>query len=103
MKKTGVLKTIGDIRMPFNKLVVNPNDGYDLDILSKEFLVKIYAALSAESFEKGEGLIAEGHIVQENSCKLGTVEMNLKTLQRLGKPAQVTLQLEDNKLLIQVS
>ncbi len=100
MKKTGVLKVIGDIRMPFNRITVNSNDGYDLDILAKESLVKIHANVSTKDFAEGGGLLMEGHLVQGNDCKLGTVELNTKTHSQIGKPEHVTLLLVNNKLLI---
>ena len=100
MKKTGLLKVIADVRMPFNRIVVNPNDGYDLDVLAKEVVVKIHAGVTMDGFNAGDGLFAEGHLVQENSCKLGTVEINAKTLAQIGKPASVTLLMAENKLLL---
>jgi hypothetical protein len=100
VKKTGLLKVIGDVRMPFNRIVVNPNDGYDLDVLAKEVVVKIHAGVTIDGFSAGDGLFAEGHLVQDNDCKLGTVEINSKTLSQIGKPANVALMMSDNKLLI---
>ena len=100
MKKTGLLETIGDFRIPANRIVLNPNDAYDLDMLTKDAAVTIYAALSENSFSQGEGLIANGSIVQDNACKLGTVQLNVKVLRQLGKPRRVMLILDAGRLLI---
>lgn len=100
MKKTGALRPIGDMQMPFNKIVVNPNDGYELEVLTTETPVKIYAGVSVDEFKDGKGLLAQGQLAQENGCKLGTVEINAKTLKQIGTPGKVILCLEGSKLLI---
>ena len=88
------------MRMAFNKIVVNPNDGYDLEVLAKETPIKIYAGVSADDFVDGKGLISQGQLAQENECKLGTVEMNVKLLKQIGAPEKVVLCLDEAKLLI---
>ena len=101
MRNTGALSTIGDTSVPFNRIVLNPNDGYDLDLLSRDFLIKIHAGVSLDDFVEGQGSLFEGNILLDNSCKLGTVELNRKTLDQIGRPPRVALYLEDGKLLIQ--
>lgn len=100
MKKTGTLKVLGDIRMPFNQIIVNPNDGYDLDVLAQNLSVRIHAGVSVEAFSSGEGFIMDGSLVQDNTCKLGVVEMNLKTIEQIGKPTEIFIALEGNNILI---
>ena len=101
MKNTGALSTISDMSVPYNKIAINPNDGYDLDLLSKDNLIKVHAGVSLDDFAAGEGLVFVGSIVLENSCKLGTVELNRKTLEQIGRPSKVALYYEDGRLLIQ--
>lgn len=100
MKKTGTLKVLGDMHMPFNKIVLNPNDGYDLDILSNEIIVKVHACVSVEDFNRGDGFLMEGVLIQDNTCRMGVVEINLKTHVQIGKPDSVVLLLSEKKLLI---
>ena len=101
MKNTGALSTIADTSVPYNKIVINPNDGYDLDLLSKDYLIKAYAGVSLDDFATGEGMVFVGSVVLENSCKLGTVVLNRKTLEQIGRPSKVALYYEDGRLLIQ--
>lgn len=103
MKNTGALTTIGDASVPFNRIIVNPNDGYDLDLMSKEYLVKIHTKVSLDDFAAGEGMLFVGNIVLENWCKLGTVVLNRKTLNQIGQPPRVALFYDDGRLLIQTA
>ena len=100
MKSTGPLDPMGDVSIPFNRIVLNPNDGFDLGVMAPTTLVKIYSSESIDAFESGEGYFADGQLLQENSCKIGTAIMGMRTLQSIHMPKQIRLHMVDNRLLV---
>ena len=100
MKCSGNLSPIGDVSIQVNRVVINPNDGYDLGLLSTSYPVKIHVGVSPGDFESGEGYKFDGSIEQANECKIGGIELNLGTLKQLGKPSSIKLYLDGNKLLL---
>jgi len=99
-KKTTPLKVIGDVSIPVNRLVVNPNDGYDLGLLNSAHPVKLHGWTKLPDGSSSDGYIFDGQLVQENDCHLGTVVISMKLLSQLGKPKSVRLSIEENRLSI---
>ncbi len=91
MKKTAPLSALGDYSFDEKIVNIHPNDGYDLGLMTASYVVKIFAGCSQEEFESGEGRHVFGTIFLKNECRLGTVEMSLRVLEKLGKPKQVVL------------
>jgi hypothetical protein len=100
MKSTERLSVMGDFTLSRDLILIHPNDGYDLGLLARETPVLIYACESAEEFLSGTARSIPGTLVLENSCTLSTVIMNLAWWHELGKPREVTLGYEGEKLLI---
>jgi len=84
MRETGALKVLSDFNFPEHKVVINPNDGFDIGLM-------MTASMG-------------GHISQKNECRLGTVELSSKLLEKIGSPPRVRLHLvkqsSEPKLLI---
>ena len=99
-KQTTSLKVIGDVSIPVNRLVVNPNDGYDLGLLNSAHPVKLHGWTNAPNGTSNNGYLFDGQLVQQNDCHLGTVVMSMKLLSQLGKPKSVRLSIEANRLSI---
>jgi hypothetical protein len=83
-----------------NNIIIHPNEGYDLGLINHSTPVKIYANTSIDKFKIAEENISEGSVVLENSCKQGNVQLSKKFWNLIGKPQQVRLHYEDNKILI---
>ena len=94
MKKTGPLSALGDYSFDEKTINIHPNDGYDLGMMTASYVVKIFAGATAEEFESGQGKSVYGTIHLKNECRVGSVELSLKVLERLGKPKQVVLGFE---------
>lgn len=100
MKQTSGLQPIGDIRMDANQIVINPNDGYDLGLMSTAYPIKLHTDVTLDQFQNGEGYSGDGKILQANECKLGTVELNAQFLKKIGKPSKLVLCYDDGRLLL---
>ena len=91
MKRTSALSPVGDISMAQTRIAINPNDGYDLGLMSTAYPVKLHTAVSVEQFVEGAGYTGDGQLLLENTCRVGTVEMNLQVLKKLGRPKKLVL------------
>jgi hypothetical protein len=90
-KETGSLKTLGDSSFNEKKIVLNPNDGFDLDFIMLEVTAMVYLGESLDILEDDQAKPEYVRFYQENKCRLGTVELSLKTMERLGNPKYVRL------------
>lgn len=93
MKETGYMKVLSDFSFPENRLVVNPNDGLDLDLLMTETVLEFVYGESPATYTEDGGYRLHGTLVQKNECQLGLVELSQKALKRMGNPRQVRLHL----------
>ena len=100
MKKTSPLQVLGDFSMGEDTLVIHPNDGFDLDIMTTSQPVYIYNGATLDQFQKDEGDKLSGKILLKNECRLGTVEMSKKSWEKIGKPKKVILFIDEHKLLV---
>ena len=100
MKNTGKLAVMGDYTMKEGSVVIHPNDGFDLGLMTTDYPVYIYTNTSIDDFKAGNGNKIGGSISLKNECRVGTVEINLKVWENMGKPKYVMLCYEDSKLLI---
>jgi hypothetical protein len=100
MNNTAPLNVLGDFSMTEDTLVVHPNDGFDLGLMTVSHPVYIYRGISLDDFKAGNGERVSGKIHLKNECRLGTVEMSLKSWEKIGKPKKVQLYYENPNLLI---
>ncbi len=105
VKETAFLKVLADISFPEKKIVINPNDGFDLGLMMSDATVQFYYDHSPATVEQGDAKPIYGNIYQKNECKVGSVELSLKALERMGNPKHVRLHLVQGepypKLLIE--
>lgn len=89
-KETGFLKVLGDVSFSEKKIVLNPNDGFDLDLRMSDTTVAIHYGKSPANWdEAGQGMY--GNVYQNNNCKVGTVELSGRALDKMGNPKRVRL------------
>lgn len=93
LRETGFLKVLADYSFSEKMLVVNPNDGFDLGLMTTEVTVFLHTSGSIDDLRQpgSEGFPAR--LYQKNECRLGTVEMSLATSEKMGSPRHVRLHL----------
>lgn len=74
----------------FGEIIIGPNDGYDIGLMTVSREVKILA----------NGEIVEGKLIIDNKCKDLTVRINRKLFEKIGSPAKIKLTLNENNLII---
>ena len=95
MKETGFLKVIADRSFSEKVIIINPNDGFDLGLLMTEATVVVHQGDSLDALHDPNAETLHARIYQKNECKLGTIELSLKTVEKLGGPKHVRLHLDD--------
>jgi len=93
LRETGFLKILADYSFPEKQVVINPNDGFDLGLMMTESTVLLYTGDGIEILQNDEIEPFHARLYQKNECTLGTVELSLKTVEKMGAPKQVRLHL----------
>ncbi|TVR67877.1 MAG: hypothetical protein EA427_12115 [Spirochaetaceae bacterium] len=91
VKETGYLKVLADLSFPENRIVINPNDGYDLGLMMTEAQALFFYGESPATLENPRMEAVTGTVEQKNECALGTVELSMKSVEKLGTPKRVRL------------
>jgi len=100
MKTSGLLTASGDFKQKKDVIVIHPNDGFDLGLMTTKYQVQIVMGETPETFLKGGGKAVPGTLLLVNECPNGTIRLNLAQWQDLGKPRQLRLCCEADKVLI---
>ncbi|MBN1410759.1 MAG: hypothetical protein JW969_07925 [Spirochaetales bacterium] len=100
MKNTAALTALSHLGQAENTIVIHPNDGFDLGLLTLRKNIKIYSHITVKEFKEKGGTPTEGLLVLENQCKLGTIELNPSFWRKLGKPKNLQLFFKEDGLLL---
>ncbi len=100
MKSTGKLNVYGDFSMDRSKIVIHPNDGFDIGFMTLDNPIEMFHGVKVGDFESGAGTGEQGTLNLANDCRMGTVILNLKYWEEMGKPPQVSLYADDKRILI---
>ncbi len=103
MKSTGELSVIGDFTMKEGVVNMNPNDGFDLGLMNTSYPVYLYLGITVEELHAGNKDRIQGTVNLKNECRPGTIEINLKSWEKIGKPKKVRLHYDDATLLVSKS
>ena len=81
-------------------VIMHPNDGYDLGLMTSVNEVVLYRGCAVGDFTSSRGTSIDGRVFLKNECPVGTVELSLQTTEKLGRPDGVRLYYLEGKLLI---
>lgn len=93
IRETGFLKVLADYSFPEKQIVINPNDGFDLGLLMTESTVLLYVGGSIDEVINEDISPIHARLYQKNECRLGSVELSLKSVEKMGDPKRVRLHL----------
>ncbi len=91
IKETSYLNVLADFSFPEDQIVINPNDGFDLGMMMTESHVAIVYNESPATIDGSTSLRIRGRVIQKNECRLGTVELSLKAMEKMGNPRKIRL------------
>ncbi|WP_455382733.1 hypothetical protein [Salinispira pacifica] len=100
MKKTNDLSVRGTFSQTEDRVIIHPNDGYDLGLMTTDHPVHIFYGCSLDDFSAERVSSLSGSVQLKNECPMGTVELSLRAAERLRKPRNVRLYYHDGRLLI---
>ena len=100
MKRTQPLKIMVDSSFPLGKVVVHPNEGFDLGLMNTSYPVKIYLNCRIDEFRDESNDPLQGQILLENRCREGYVELAQKNWIKIGSPDKALLVYDAGKLLV---
>lgn len=89
-----------DSSFPLGKVVVHPNEGFDLGLMNTCYPVKVYLNIPLADFQQEKTEAMQGQIFLENTCRKAYAELSQKTWNKMGSPENVILIYENGKLLI---
>ncbi len=93
MRETGFLKVLADYSFPEQQVIINPNDGFDLGIMMTEATVLLFIGDSIDTILKEDLSPIYARLYQKNECRVGSVELSLKSVEKMGEPKHVRLHL----------
>jgi len=70
------------------KIIIHPNDGYDLGMMTDRYTV---------TMKDKSGDLA-GEVLLKNECNTGTVILNLGFWEEIGKPKKIKLEYKDGNI-----
>lgn len=95
-KQTGELQVLTDQSFSEKKLVINPNDGFDLGLMVTEATVELLFTSSPGQVQSDqERSHLQAMLIQKNECQLGTIELGPKSIMKLNGNTKVRLYLEE--------
>jgi hypothetical protein len=100
LKTCGALKVMSDFTQKESTVIIHPNDGFDLGLMTVSYDVDIYYNISEEDLAAGKGTPLSGKIELKNECTNGTAILSMKSVEKMGKPKNVFLCYDSGKLLI---
>lgn len=100
MKRTLPLKVMVDSSFPLGKVVIHPNEGFDLGLMQTSYPAKVFMNISLSDFQQEAVEPVPGQIYLENACRKGHVELSKKCWELMGGPDHVLLVYNEARVLL---
>ena len=95
IKRTGKLTVLADQSFTENDLVINPNDGFDLGLMMTEADVELFIDKEFGSPQNADEYPShQAKVIQKNECRIGTIELGTRTVQKFGGITSVCLSID---------
>ena len=84
MKSTAALTVLGDFSIDEKTVHIHPNDGFDLGLMTTEYVVKIHVGTETDLSALSDSDFVYGKVLLKNEVRGGHVELGLKSAERLN-------------------
>ncbi len=99
MKQTATLKIGTDSGIGADRFVINPNDGFDLGLLTQEH--ELFLCSDADEFQRGEEPCGRPAFLQlSNDCPRGCLRMSVKAWKEMGMPDSCVVMQEGRRFYL---
>ena len=100
MKATETLVVTGDSAIAHDTIVIHPNDGFDLDLVTRSNALRILAAAPRAGGGTPAADDGTGTVLLENECPCGTLRMSLAIWRETGRFRRARLYRDGDTILI---
>jgi hypothetical protein len=101
MKKTEKLRVAASSALACDRLVIHPNDGFDLGMMTKEHEVSVCTEIGIDQFLGGSsGTVSPAHVELRNECPQRTIQVAPKTWERYGMPESAVVLFDGSRLYL---
>jgi hypothetical protein len=101
MKRTAPLQVLSDFAFKDGSIVIHPNTGADLGLMTLQHEVRLFFNIPIKDFVDGSNDCSmAGLLTLSNNCRNGFVEMSQKRWTAIGRPRHVLLIYDSRKLLV---
>ncbi|MEI8094146.1 MAG: hypothetical protein WCG80_08045 [Spirochaetales bacterium] len=102
MKKTLTLQVSASQHIPKGKLILHPNDGFDLGLMRVKHEVQLCGEISVQDYLKGEsGTRSPAEVDILNECPHQTLQLGASHWKLLGCPPKAVVFYDGERLFIQ--
>ncbi len=103
MPDSGKLKIVKIFQQAQNTIIIHPNDGFDLGMMTLEYEVDIYWNADEQAFAAGSIKAEKGKIILKNQCPQGTINLSKKDVDKIKDAVYITLSYSEPNLLVKTS
>ena len=100
MNNTKKLAVFSNVSQAENEIVINPNDGLDIELTHTKYNFRIKLNLKIENATLTNYEYLNGTVILDNNCRSGTLEFSPKLWKRIGKPENVILVHNEKEIYI---
>ncbi|TVR90613.1 MAG: hypothetical protein EA428_08010 [Spirochaetaceae bacterium] len=101
MKHTAALAVLGDFSFDEKTINIHPNDGFDLGFMVTNEVVRIYFGCTLQEFQEDSAQAIYGKIHLKNECRNGSIELSLRTVEKIGKPKKIAIFRDQDRIFLQ--
>jgi len=94
VSSTSPLTVLGDYSMDEKTINIHPNDGFDLGLMTTEYVVRIHVGEEADPDALSDDAFVHGRIFLKNEVRNGHVELGLRNAERLGDARRAIIRYE---------
>ncbi len=101
IKKTERLKVSPSTQLGIDRLVIHPNDGFDLGMMTREYQVSLCTELPLDKFLGGsDGKVEAARVELRNECPSQTIQVNPQVWERIGMPSAAIILYDGSRLYL---
>ena len=102
MKKTGTLQVSPSTHIPQGRVILHPNEGFDLGLMRVKHPVQLCTDIGVQEYLKGMNGTAEDLQVELlNDCPPQTLQLNQTHWKGMGSPPRAVVLLDGVRLFFQ--
>ena len=101
MKKTAVLEIIYSQHLPTETLIMHPNEGFDIGLMTKSHALQWCTNLAVQDFLQGQAGDARPiQVSLLNECPPKQIQMNIQHGKQIGMPKKAVMLFDGQRVFL---